>query len=367
LSTLRALAVVAAITSVAATARADDEPGHDLPPIPAREIHAPEAPADFLVETRGFLRIVYHPSAFEAVRRIASGADAVRASLATTLGQSVLENVEVRIARTSEEMALLAPADAPPSAHSTSAAYPSLSLVVLSIRNADGVPGPLDEAFHHQLAHVALADASAGRPLPRWLHEGFAVYASGEATLARTQILWTADVRKSLLPFASLDAFPTEPRAARIAWAESADFVRYLDRDGTRFAAAIARARTGDPLDRALTDAYGKDLRGLEQSWRDDLTTRCVTLPLGIGAGAGWLVAIGALVARRRRKSRARASLVAETELPAPALDPPSLDPGNKSEPRLLVCDRGLGHVAYIVAGKAVPNVEHEGKRHTLH
>lgn len=361
MTTLRAFAVVAAITTAAATARADDEPGRDLPPIPAREIHTPNAPADFLIETHGFLRIVYHPSAFEAVRRLAAAADAMRASLATTLGQSVLDNVEVRVARTSEEMALLAPAEAPPAPHSTSAAYPSLSLVVLSIRNAEGVPSPLDAAFHHQLAHVALSHAAAGRPLPRWLHEGFAVYSSGEATLARAQILWTADVRKSLLSFGALDAFPTDPGAARIAWAASADFVRFLDRDGARFAATIAHVRTGDPLDRALTDAYGRDLRGLEQSWREDLSTRCVTMPLGIGAAAGWLVAIGALVARRRRRTRARAMM---TEAPLPE---PSPQQSDKSEPRLLVCDRGLGHVAYIVSGKPLPKVEHEGKRHTLH
>ena len=365
------------ITGIGATARADDEPGRDVPPIPAREIHAPATPSEFLVETRGFLRVVYHPSAFDAVRRIVGGADAIRASLATTLGQSVLDHVEVRVARTADEMAQLSPADAPPSAHSTSAAYPSLSLIVLSIRNAEGVPSPLDEAFHHQLAHVALADAAAGRPLPRWLHEGFAVCSSAESTIARAQILWTADVRDKLLPFASLETFPSDPGAARIAWAESADFVRFLESDSTRFAAAIARARTGDPLDRAFVDAYGRDLRGLEQSWRHDLSTRCVTLPLGVGAGAGWVVAIGALIARRRRKFRRVSGLtpaaspgVKERAWPEPAQSDdaqPADKPIDTSEPRLLVCDRGLGHVVYVVEGKPLPGVEHDGKRHTLH
>lgn len=355
---LRAAAAAFAIVSIATTAHADEA---DLPSLPAREIHAPVAPSDFLIETHGFLRVAYHPSAFEAVKRIRSEADAARASLATVLGQSVLDHVELRIARTPEEMALLVPADAAPAAHATSAAYPSLSMIAISVRDAEGAPSTFGEAFRHQLAHLALSDAAAGRPLPRWLHEGFAVYTSGESTLARAQILWTSRVRRNLLSFQSLDVFPADPRAARVAWAESADFVRFLDRDGTRFAAAIARARTGEALDRALTDAYGTDLRGLEQAWRDDLSTRCVTWPLGIGAGAGWAVAIGAVFARRRRKKRVP---VAETMR---ALPEPSPEESDKSEPRLLVVDRGLGHVAYIVEGKAVPGVEHDGKRHTLH
>jgi hypothetical protein len=359
---LRIPGVVAAILLVAATAHADEDPGVDVPAVPNKTLHTPAAPGDFLVQQHGYLRIAYHPSAFEAVRHITDAADAARASLATTLGQSVLEKVELRIARTPDELALLAPPDAPPSAHATSAAYPSLSLIVVSVRDPDGSPSAYEQAFRHQLAHVALADAAAGQPLPRWLHEGFAVYSTGEATMARAQILWTAHVRKQLVSFSSLDTFPADTRATRIAWAQSADFVRYLARDSTRFSAAIARARTGDQLDRALNDAYGADLRSLEHAWRDDVGTRCVTMPLGIGAGAGWAVALSAIVARRRRRKKKAPPAEAMKPLPEPS--PVESD---KSEPRLLVCDRGLGHVVYIVEGKPVPKVEHEGKRHTLH
>ncbi len=361
---LRALTVVA-VACVASTALADDEPspGKDLPALPARTIQSSAAPSDFLVETRGFLRVVYHPSSFEAVRTIAAEADAARASLANALGQSVLPQVEIRLGRTPEEMANLAPADAPPTAHGNGAAYPSLGLIVMSARDHEGSPSALEQIFRHQLAHLALAEAAAGRPLPRWLQEGFATSASGEATLARAQILWTAHVRRSLLSFSALDTFPADPGAARIAWAESADFVRFLERDSARFAAAVARARTGDSLDRAFVIAYGKDLRGLEQAWREDVGTRCVTIPLATGAAAGWGLALGTWVARRRRKKQKKPKPVEAT----PMLPEPSPTESDKSEPRLLVCDRGLGHVVYIVEGKRVPGVEHEGKRHTLH
>jgi len=369
MKSLRLAVVTCVVTCVAraapAHAEAIDEPPsfRDVPALPAHSIKAPAAPPDFLVETRGFLRVVYHPSAFEAVRRIANDADAARATFASAVGQSVLDHVEVRVARTPEELAMLSPPEAPPATGATGVAYPSLSLVVLSVRDRDGAPSALDESFRHQLAHVALFDAAAGRPLPRWLQEGWAVQMSGEATLARAQILWGAHVRKNLVSFAQLDTFPSDPRHARVAWAESADFVRFLARDSTRFAATIAHARSGDSIDRALTDAYGQDLRSLEQSWRDDLGTRCVTIPLATAGAVGWGCAIGALLLRRRRRKLRAASAI------EPALQIPELPdaPAEKSERRLLVVDRGLGHVVYIVDAHTVPKVEHDGKRHTVH
>lgn len=365
----RCLAVLASVALSATPARAadaiDESPiGRDAPKLPAHAIKAPAAPSDFLVETHGFVRIVYHPSTFEAVRRITSDADAARAAFAGVVGQSVLDRLEIRIARTPEELAMLSPEEAPPVAGSNGVAYPPLSLVVISVRDRDGGPTSLDEVFRHQLAHVALFDATAGRPLPRWLQEGLAVQMSGEATIARAKLLWTAHVRKQLLSFAQLESFPDDGPTARVAWAESADFVRFLARDGTRFAATIARARSGDSLDRALTVAYGKDLRGLEQTWRDDLGTRCVTIPLATAGALGWGLAIAAVV-RRRRRRRERDAVAAEA---SEALQLPELpEPPPDKEGRLLVCDRGLGHVVYIVEGRAVPKVEHDGKRHTLH
>lgn len=354
------------VRAAPAHAEAIDEPPsfRDVPTLPVHSIKAPATPPDFLVETRGFLRVVYHPSTFEAVRHIASDADAARATFASAVGQSLLEHVEVRVARTPEELAMLSPSEAAPATGATAVSYPSLSLVVLSVRDRDGAPTALDESFRHQLAHVALFDAAAGRPLPRWLQEGWAVQMSGEATLARAQVLWGAHVRKNLVTFSQLDTFPTDPHHARVAWAESADFVRFLARDPTRFAATIAHARSGDSIDLALTDAYGQDLRALEQSWREDLGTRCVTIPLATAGAVGWGCALGALLLRRRRR-KLRAASAIEPTVQIPELPPDA--PTEKSERRLLVCDRGLGHVVYIVDAHTVPKVEHDGKRHTVH
>lgn len=338
---MKSLALVTVLTLVASEARAE-EPRKDVPTLPAHVIKAPAVPSDFLVDNHGWLRIVHHPSTFEEARTVSSGADAHRASLAAMLGQSVLENVELRIARTPEELAALSPAEARPEANVDAVSYPPLSLMILVAHRGEA-NAIRDESFRHQLAHLALFDATAGRALPRWLGEGFALHASGDERFERARTLFGAHARRALLPFGTLESFPADPRVAR---AQSADFVRFLAEDGPRFASAIASTRAGESFAAALGKAYGRDVRALEQSWRDDVGTRNVTWPLiGVATG-GWGLALAALVRRRRRRA-------AEPEI-VPA-------------PRFLEADRGLGHVSYIVSSKGVPKVEHDGKHHTLH
>ena len=65
----------------------------------------------------GWLRVAYPPSAHERVQPLLDDADDVKAQLADELGQPVLTRaVEVRIARSPEDMASLAPSELPPPA-----------------------------------------------------------------------------------------------------------------------------------------------------------------------------------------------------------------------------------------------------------
>ena len=92
-----------------------------------------------------------------------------------------------------------------------------------------------------------------------------------------------------------------------------------------------------------------------------DVCGRAVVVGL-VTAGGGQPATVALVVRRRRRKLRALANL-------EPALRVPDVEPldEEKDERRLLVADRGLGHVVYIVDQHAVPKVEHDGKRHTIH
>jgi MYXO-CTERM domain-containing protein len=352
--------------------------GRDLPTLPPKSLRAPEPPRDWLVETHGWLRIVYHPSLYESVKSLVRDADSLRDRLTMILGQRVLDTVEVRVAASPEGMASLAPAEAPPPIPASGVAYSPLHLVLLSQKSPDTFEATsIDEAFRHQLAHLALFDATAGRSLPRWLQEGFAVGLSGENHLKRIYTLCISQVRGKTLSLSQLEAFADEPSLVQLAYAESADFARFLtgDRDRERFALMIARLRAGDPLERAVSESYPLDLRALEHQWRADLSRRYLATPLLVGTSAGWaLVAVGLVVAWRRRKRRNQdllrrfreeVALDLRAEAIAAAAVRAEVEHGEHA--RLLVVEQGAGHVVYIVEQKAVPKVEHDGEVHTLH
>ena len=105
-----------------------------------------------------------------------------------------------------------------------------------------------------------------------WFNEGFAIHESGELPFLRFRTLWEATVGHRLLPLAGIDrGFPADGTEVSVAYAESADVVRFLmrDDDRARFGSLVQRVRSGAAFERALDDAYDTDLRKLEYEWRD--------------------------------------------------------------------------------------------------
>jgi hypothetical protein len=374
--------VLVSLTSHAHAGATDTEAsasnvGTDALPSTTIALERPAPPAEFLSEQHGFLRIVYHPSLYDSAQRITRDAPGVRAQLASLLGVEVLGDVEVRVGRTTEEMALLAPREAPPPKLASGAAYGLLRLVVLSRQAADAGDdeAAIDDVFRHELAHLALFDATGGRRVPRWFDEGFAVDTSGEHSFRRMQALFSAVVKGNMLSLSQLDPFPEDAAAIRIAYAESADFVRFLARDESRarFGTLVSRLRAGESFDLASQGAYGADVRTLEQQWREQVGRRFVTIPLVVGTGVAWLVAGSAIALawRRRRKklvlARHRVSIDDDdvrTESLRAAADRADAE---RAVGKLLVVEEGVGHVVYMVDRPRVPTVEHDGKTHTLH
>ena len=80
-------------------------------------VKVPGLPADYTQKDLGWLQLSYPPGTQERVDPIIRDAETIKADLQATLGQSVLSHVEVRIARTADDMTRLAPAEAPPPAY----------------------------------------------------------------------------------------------------------------------------------------------------------------------------------------------------------------------------------------------------------
>jgi hypothetical protein len=313
----------------------------------------------------GWLSLSYPPAAEERVASLVRDADAVKADLTSMLGQPVLQHVTVRIAPTVADMARLAPPEAPPPVYASGVAYNGMHFVLLSMlapRGADAVD--LDEVFRHELAHVALEDAVLGKHVPVWFNEGLAIWLSGEKPVDRMQVLWSATLSGTLLPLSDLDkSFPRQDGQVGIAYAESADFMRFLTRksDRLRFAALVERVREGQPFDRAAAEAYGSDLRRLEFEWRGDLEHRFSVIPILTGGGFVWILVMGALVlayVRRRRRTKAILARWAIEE----ALEDARLAKAQAESPAAMGVP-AVGSARVSVAVKIAP----DGNWHTLH
>lgn len=356
---------------------------HDVPLVFPKALEAlTPVPASYVTKDLGWLELSYPPSAAERVMSLVRDADAIKAELTSSFEQPILEHVTVRVAETSAEMARLAPRDAPPPSYASGVAYHGLHLVLLSMmapRGADAVD--LDEVFRHELTHVAIEDALQGRHVPVWFNEGLAISFSHERALARSHTLWSATLSGTLIPLSELDRhFPRDDFEVNIAYAESADFMRFLDRksDRLRFRSMIGRLREGQTFDRAINDAYGSDLHRLEFEWRSDLEHRFSVIPILTGGGLIWVLVIVALVAayvRRRRQSKAilarwereealedarLAKLAAERAAVQAASDRAAVEADAERQSVVV-------QAANASTGVASIKIEHHGRWHTLH
>jgi hypothetical protein len=329
----------------------------------------PPAPADFQRIDNGWLVLEFPASIRPRVEAIARDAEDFRVHLAGDLGQAVLDHVIVRVARSPEQMAELAPEGAPPFSYAVGMAYPSLHVILLSLLAPDTWETPdLAETLRHELAHMALDEAVAGHHIPRWFDEGLAIHESGEFWGKRFRVLWDATVGHRLLPLEGLDrGFPSDGSEVSVAYAESADVVRFLmrDDDRARFGSLIERVRSGTSFERALEDAYDTDLRKLEYEWREDASHRFGLVPMLTGGGALWTLIAGLTVAAwAKRRKRAKLKLAEwareEAEMDA-AMDAAreriaAAQSASESDPDVPPHMR-----------PGVPVVEHEGRWYTLH
>lgn len=279
-----------------------------------RQVDLPPLPEDTVVEEHGWLRIAYPKGTESRVKDAIDQADDYKAMLADALGEDVLDRVEIRVARTPESMAELVPPSFAPPPWAVGISYASVRLILVSLIDPQSHEGTdVPETIRHELAHVALDDATQGHHVPLWFNEGLAIHFSGENSMTRTQTLWQASMSKSLLPLSDVDtAYPRDRYEVGVAYAESADFVQFLlrDPDRSRFSSLIERVRNGTAFERALADAYGSDLHRLEFEWREGLSKRFTIWPALAGGSFIWIASIGVLVlAWVRKKRRAKATL----------------------------------------------------------
>ena len=363
-----------ALTARAPTARAESGHPFDLKPGQLERSEVPRVPMDFLERRVNQVVLRFHPQDESVAERLALRLPAALRRVAAELGLSPQQAMEVRIARGPEEMARLAPRRAPPPGYAVGVAYPAVGLIILSVVDPQSwLPPNLDHVLTHELSHVLLHRAVGERPLPLWFVEGLAVQQAGEQRLGRIQTLWEAAVLDDMLSAQELSQhFPTRPNQVNLAYAESADLVEHLlrsERDRARLTELLAGVKGGQSFEQALLSAYHVDLAYLEREWRRSLSERYRVLPMVLTGTALWGgIAVLVVIAFWRRRSDQREELsrwaeeeALEEQRALREREQPVVNTGAvPSEPELYV-------VAAHSHDSAVPTIEHEGQRYTLH
>jgi hypothetical protein len=253
------------------------------------------------------------------VRQVMAGAERTRVHMVAEMGFDDPGNrVEVRFARNADELRALSPRR-PPEWADAVAFWPE-QLLVISLTSTHHRPVSLETVFRHELSHLALRWAVGSAEIPRWFNEGVAVMLSGEQAAERFKLLWPSAARGRHTPLRQLErTFPRREFEATRAYAESADFVRFLSRyqGRWRFSELLQRLRQGEPFVSALEATWDRPLAELERAWHADLHQRYSIIPtLTAGVTLWILVGIGAIVAfvRRRRDIRRRIAELPDDE-----------------------------------------------------
>lgn len=355
-----------ATTAPAESAVAPDPRPWDAPWLDVVPLKVPPLPPEYLTHEEAGIRVSYQPSTRDRVRSFHSLAAAIRSELGAQLGLPVLGAIEIRVAPAPGEMGRLAPVEPLPG-YAAAVSFSQSHLVVMSALSPLSLEAPnLEGLLRHALAHLALDEATAGRPVPRWFHEGFAVQFAGEDAASRAETLARAALSRKLLGLEQIEAqFPADAPAGSLACAEAADFTRFLG--AQRLADLASRLRGGEPWKNALAASAGADT-ALELSWRKEMARRYSFLPVLLGSMLLWGAVAAVVLVRRARARSLRDHLVTRRETGerrariarAAARRAPEGPRGAR-----VLDDEALDEP--VPPDPEVPRVEHDGRWYTLH
>lgn len=202
----------------------------------------------------------------------------------------------------------------------------SNTVVILAERTPSYPDGGLEEVLAHEVAHVLIHRASAGRSVPRWFDEGLAMLAARswrlrDQTELALGLLWGPRV-----PLWKLDdLFQGDRPQVERGYALSGTLVQDLiERYGPAVPRIVlARRAHGDTFDEAVRAATGATLIDVGEAFFERQATLKRWIPVLTSTAALWFaISVLAIVAAFRRR-RARVGLEEE-----PAAGPVEGEPG---------------------------------------
>ena len=189
------------------------------------------------------------------------------------------------------------------------AAIPARQFIIVRVPPGQ-TPAGLEPLLAHELTHVILkADYPAHDDWPLWFQEGLAMRESRSEGWREHLTLSAAALFDRLLPLESLSAsFPAAEAEARLAYAQSASFLAFLDaRSGRGRFAVLLRELRRRGFEEAFRVAYGAGVGAAEGEWRRWVNRSFAWLPALTSETAFWLLItllFLVAIAVRRRRSR---------------------------------------------------------------
>ena len=151
-------------------------------------------------------------------------------------------------------------------------ASPELGVILVTAVNSRTAAVDLRQSIPHELTHFWLYQAlgSSYTAVPAWFNEGLATLLEGQLDPAYAPVLAQAVADRRTIPMVDLcHFFPTRDEDALLAYAQSADFVRYLRLNyGTQaLTGMIAAFADGADCETAFTRTMSRSLSELEAEW----------------------------------------------------------------------------------------------------
>jgi len=219
------------------------------------------------------------------------------------------------------------------------AAIPARQLIIVRVVPGQ-TPRALDPLLAHELTHVILkADYREEDGWPLWFQEGLAMRESRNEGWREYLTISAAALFDRIPPLASLSvSFPAAEAEARLAYAQSASFLTFLDsRYGRGRFTVLMRELRGRGFEEAFRVAYGVGIGGAEGQWLRWVNRRFAWVPAMTSETAFWL-AITLLflvaIAVRRRRSRLMRERWEEEEREDGQVDDEEIEEGVDDEDR---------------------------------
>jgi hypothetical protein len=213
-------------------------------------------------------------------------------------------------------------------------AVPELGTVVLFPGRVPSYPDRnLETLLHHEIAHLLLARAAGGNPVPRWFNEGTATVAAREWGVEDGARVALATIGRGPRSLSEVDAsFSGDGAAASRGYAVSAALVRYLLRRYGEDAVSriLARVSRGAEFGDAVEATTGETLSGFARGYFGRETLWTTWVPFLTSSTVLWmaitLLALLAIKRRRERDEALREAWAQEERLAAPGGAPPPKD-----------------------------------------